>query len=100
MLKVVHISAYSKGGAGTSAYRIHQSLLKAGIDSHFICLDANINRADISYPQNDPYKKQPTIYQLFREKIKWRLKHHFNINLYWKEELIKKNKKNFSLANM
>jgi len=89
-LKVVHISSSCKGGAGTSAYRIHQSLLKAGIDSHFICLDKNINRAHTSYPQNNSSKKEPGIYQLLREKIKWRLKHHFNINLYRKEELIKK----------
>jgi glycosyltransferase involved in cell wall biosynthesis len=89
-LKIVHISSSFKGGAGTSAYRIHQSLLKAGIDSHFICLDKNINRENISFPRNDSYKKQPNIYQLFQEKIKWRLKHHFNINLYRKEELIKK----------
>lgn len=98
-LKVVHISSSCNGGAGTSAYRIHQSLLKTGIDTHFICLDKNINRTDTSYPQNNSSKKEPGIYQLLREKIKWRLKHHFNINLYRKEELIKKIKEISPLLN-
>ncbi|MGN6194451.1 MAG: glycosyltransferase [Ginsengibacter sp.] len=98
-LKIVHISSSFKGGAGTSAYRIHQSLLKAGIDSHFICLDKNINRANISFPQNASNKKRSSIFNVLKDKIKWRLKHHFNINLYRKEKLIEKIKEVSPLLN-
>ena len=40
-LKVVHISTYAHGGAGTSAYRVHEALLENNIDSSFLCLDTN-----------------------------------------------------------
>ena len=37
-MKVVHISTTPKGGAANAAIRIHEALLKAGADSHFIFL--------------------------------------------------------------
>jgi glycosyltransferase involved in cell wall biosynthesis len=36
IIKVVHISTSSEGGAGTAAYRIHQALLANGVNSNFI----------------------------------------------------------------
>ena len=38
-LKVVHISTYRSGGAGRAAYRIHEALLKNGVDSSFITIE-------------------------------------------------------------
>lgn len=36
-MKVLHIAAWDHGGAGNAAYRLHQSLLEIGVDSHFLC---------------------------------------------------------------
>jgi glycosyltransferase involved in cell wall biosynthesis len=38
-MKVLHISTNDFGGAGVAAIRIHKSLLEAGVDSKFICLN-------------------------------------------------------------
>lgn len=38
-LKVVHVATYSHGGAGIAAFRIHEALLTAGVDSYFLSLD-------------------------------------------------------------
>lgn len=44
-MNVVHIATYLNGGAGTSAYRIHLSLLKSsGVNSYFISTDPDKNR--------------------------------------------------------
>lgn len=37
-LKIVHISTYDSGGAGSAAIRLHQALIKEGVDSKVICL--------------------------------------------------------------
>ena len=37
--KIVHITSYVNGGAGTAAYRIHEALMKQGYDSSFLSLD-------------------------------------------------------------
>lgn len=37
-LKVVHISTFYSGGAGTAAYRIHEALLEKGFHSSFLSL--------------------------------------------------------------
>lgn len=42
-MKVIHISTYINGGAGTAAYRIHEALLKNNINSHFLSLDEPVN---------------------------------------------------------
>jgi glycosyltransferase involved in cell wall biosynthesis len=41
-MKVVHVTTVDSGGAATAAYRLHEGLVKAGVDSKFIVL-YNIN---------------------------------------------------------
>lgn len=43
VLKVVHISTHLRGGGGIAAYRLHQSLLKNGVDSSFLSLDVGVD---------------------------------------------------------
>ena len=38
-LKIVHLSTYLNGGAGSAAYRLHKALLKNNVDSSFVCLE-------------------------------------------------------------
>lgn len=90
-IRIVHISTYHKGGAGTSAYRIHNALLKSRVDSHFICLDPNSGNAAVSKPpsKTEPVKKI-NWFDILIAKVKWRLKHHFNINTESNRENITK----------
>jgi glycosyltransferase involved in cell wall biosynthesis len=53
-LKIVHISASYKGGAGRAAYRIHEALLKQGFSSSFVSLD---------HEKNDAENIEPSFYQ-------------------------------------
>jgi len=41
-VKVAHITTFINGGAGIAAYRIHEALLKCGVDSVFIATDEPI----------------------------------------------------------
>lgn len=69
--KVVHISASRSGGAGRAAYRIHEALVRNGIDSKFIALD-----------QTGPKWPRPLVKKNFLvQKIHWRLRTHFNIEM-------------------
>ncbi len=45
-MKVLHIASTTVGGACTSAIRIHQSLLKAGINSHFLSQENPLEFSD------------------------------------------------------
>jgi glycosyltransferase involved in cell wall biosynthesis len=96
-MKIVHISTSAKGGAGISAFRIHNALLKNGIDSHFICLDKNSGNGHTSGPplRKQKVKKSRLINRLI-EKIKWRLEHHFNIKIISKREFLTKELKRLS----
>lgn len=38
-MKIVHITTYINGGAGTAAFRIHEALLKQNVDSKLLCTD-------------------------------------------------------------
>lgn len=40
--KILHITTYVNGGAGIAAYRIHEALLKANVDSVFLATDEPI----------------------------------------------------------
>lgn len=67
-MKILHISSAAYGGAYRAAFRIHESLLKNGVDSQFITLD----QPDVLTPV---VRKK----NYFVQKIQWRLRHHFNI---------------------
>ncbi|HET7119413.1 MAG TPA: glycosyltransferase, partial [Hanamia sp.] len=90
--KIVHISTYPKGGAGRAAYRIHKALLKNGMDSHFICLDEKPGDRYVSRPSPCEKKTEKiSLFNVLKDKIKWRLKRHFNIIIISEKETITKN---------
>lgn len=89
-MKIVHISTFSRGGAGIAAFRIHQALLKNGIDSHFICLDEPPPGSSISRIKLSEQKKvkKENLLNVLKAKIKWRLKYHFNYNIISQKEKV------------
>jgi glycosyltransferase involved in cell wall biosynthesis len=42
-MKIVHVSANTKGGAAIAALRLHQGLLDLGVDSSFLALGSSLN---------------------------------------------------------
>jgi len=40
--KIVHICTFASGGAGKAAYRLHDGLCRAGMDSTFLCLSKGL----------------------------------------------------------
>jgi glycosyltransferase involved in cell wall biosynthesis len=61
MIKVVHLSTSSKGGAGGAAYRIHNILLESGVNSTFLVKDKdkkNTDKSVIGYQQKDNFFKR------------------------------------------
>lgn len=69
--KILHISSPSIGGAARAAFRIHQALQKNGVDSQFFAINDNLKELDT------PVRKKDFLTQ----KIQWRLRHHFGIEL-------------------
>src|SRR5690349_2086203 len=90
-MKIVHISDSYRGGAGIAAFRIHKALLKNGVDSHFICQDKHLPDASMSNLQHVGKKeKKQQLFNIIIHKIKWRLNHHFKINLNSQRDKISK----------
>lgn len=81
-MKVVHISTSMYGGAAIAGLRIHKALLKAGIDSIFICLDKENN---YSINTSTLIQEKKSLLNLILEKMVWRLKTHFKIAVNRKE---------------
>ena len=71
IIKVVHISTSSGGGAGTAAYRIHEALLANGVYSNFIY----VHTADKHLQSGIRLKQQHNL----SDKIMWRLKKYFKV---------------------
>lgn len=88
-LKVIHISTTYFGGAGTAAFRIHLSLLKSGIDSSFISSDEVIDPT-LKGSTKFQEKKRSVFFANIFDKIKWRLKNHFNVCVNEKDALTRK----------
>jgi glycosyltransferase involved in cell wall biosynthesis len=82
-LKVVHISTYRSGGAGRAAFRIHEALLKNGVDSSFLTIEDL--REDclkkFSYYNQLPETliKPPRFIERQKNRIRFRLRKHLNI---------------------
>ena len=61
-MKVLHISTYGSGGGGIAAFRLHNSLLKKGIESSYLCLENPPQGKNVySVP---PFKLTPVQYIL------------------------------------
>lgn len=91
-LKIVHISTYSYGGAGRAAYRIHEALLKNGVDSTFLSLD-NTSFKKINDNLITTQKLYtPPFWERQKNRIKFRLTKHFKIEFNLIEKIILKYK--------
>lgn len=87
-IKIVHISTYENGGAGRAAFRLHNALLKIGLDSTFICLDNLYLDEEKSEAQFSKPFSSVSFWNRQKNRIKFRIKKHFGISLYKKEERI------------
>ncbi|MDB5280349.1 MAG: glycosyl transferase group 1 [Ferruginibacter sp.] len=83
--KIVHLTAYLDGGAGTAAYRINECLLKAGIDSTMLTTHTahsaaykNVLVQDISGHQ---YPLIPGFVEREKNRIRFRIKKHLGITM-------------------
>ncbi len=82
-MKVVHISTSSSGGAGRAAFRIHEALLKNGVDSTFLTIeDLGENCSKIFsyyYELPEVIIKSPNFIERQKDRIRFRIKKHLNI---------------------
>jgi glycosyltransferase involved in cell wall biosynthesis len=89
-IKVVHISTSRFGGAGRAAYRIHEALLKSGVDSSFLTLEdigADCgNRIGIYYQLHEDSGKRPNFVERQKNRIRFRIKKHLNIIIKSKKD--------------
>lgn len=89
-IKVVHINSQLNGGAGRAAIRIHDALLKEGVDSYVLHLDSNNDnlnpRIHSERDRGVQVSTSPTIsfFKKQKNRVKRRLKKYFGIEL--KEE--------------
>jgi glycosyltransferase involved in cell wall biosynthesis len=81
-MKVVHISTSFKGGAGRSAYRIHQALRKSGIESAFLSLDyTNVALDKQNYLPDTTLAPKPGFWGKIYNRLHFRSKKHLGIEL-------------------
>lgn len=89
-LKVVHISTFRSGGAGRAAYRIHEALLKSGVDSSFLTLEDLgadcANSFSFYYHLYGDSGKQPNFIERQKNRIRFRIKKHLNIIIKSKKD--------------
>ena len=52
-MKVVHICTMDHGGAGIAARRIHEALLRLGVESHVLCRFKRSSADDVTAAQPD-----------------------------------------------
>lgn len=48
-MNILHVNTYTSGGAGIASVRLHEALLEAGIDSHYLSLSGNIDEQKRMY---------------------------------------------------
>lgn len=84
-LKVVHISSFASGGAGRAAYRIHEALLKSGVNSSFLTTSSGGTKELINvFVQTvtpDTCIKEPGFVQRQKNRFKFRIKKHLGIDI-------------------
>lgn len=61
-MNILHISTYGSGGGGIAAYRLHNALLDAGINSKYLCLENPPYGRNVYHVP--PFKLSPTRYML------------------------------------
>ena len=86
----MHISTYRSGGAGRAAYRIHEALLKNGVDSSFLTIEdlgENCSKS-FSYYNELPATliKPPDFIERQKNRIRFRIKKHLNIVIKSKKD--------------
>lgn len=80
-MKVVHISTSKFGGAGRAAYRIHEALLKNGINSTFLSLDSILFKEWIDELNGKDRSQKISFLQRQKNRVEFRLRKHFGIEL-------------------
>ncbi len=88
--KVVHISTSRSGGAGRAAYRIHEALLRNGVDSSFLTIEdlgENCSK-NFSYYNELPATliKPPGFIERQKNRIRFRIKKHLHIVIKSKKD--------------
>lgn len=66
-MKVLHLCASFKGGAGIACNRIHQGLLEIGVDSHLLTANKDMNPAKNSYRMVDMVNQNKRVALEFKE---------------------------------
>lgn len=57
-LKILHLSSFDYGGAGTAAYRLHKNLSAQGFDSRMLVLDSRSNDQSVTIAPSSIVQKQ------------------------------------------
>ena len=92
-IKVVHINSHLNGGAGRAVCRIHESLIKNGVDSYILHLDNDNDKLNhrVLSEYDRSFKKplpKPGFFQKQKNSIKYRFKKYFGIEFKEKREKI------------
>ena len=92
-VKVVHINSHLNGGAGRAVCRIHESLIKNGVDSYILHLDNDNDKLNhrVLSEYDRSFKKplpKPGFFQKQKNSIKYRFKKYFGIEFKEKREKI------------
>ena len=66
-MKVVHICTMDHGGAGIAARRIHEALLRLGVESHVLCRFKRSSADDVTAAQPDMGLYRPPSNKLLRK---------------------------------
>ena len=86
ILKVVHINTSFRGGAGRAVNRLHEALLKNGVNSSFLSLDASPDLhskmifSEFRQPQSISFGYHSFL-QSLKSKFLFRMKKYFGIQI-------------------
>jgi glycosyltransferase involved in cell wall biosynthesis len=73
-LKILHISTYDIGGAGSAALNLHKGLLANGVESKFLCLNKHTTSINHVYQFNNTIR--PSTLERLYGKLKIKLNWH------------------------
>lgn len=84
-IKVVHISTHLAGGAGRAAYRIHEALLRKGVESSFLFIGLGDQQSSknifLEPERTDTIIKSPDFLERQKNRIRFRIKKHLGIEI-------------------
>ena len=84
-IKVVHISTHLAGGAGRAAYRIHEALLRKGVESSFLFIGLEDQQSSknmfLEPERTDTIDKSPDFLERQKNRVRFRIKKHLGIEI-------------------